>query len=286
MGTRGAVTYWSRDGIVDCAPAVTVLRFSAGAQSTCLLHMYIREELPRPDVFLVTAADPGMEDSRTVEHRERMFVLARAAGIECRLCPGGNLYEDLVNGTCTDTPPYFLSRSRRLRQCCTRAYKVFPLERETRRFLTERFGFHPSSKAVPRHFVAVQLGMTADETDRVSTPRQLYQVLQYPLMDLGMTKADVKRYYVERGLPEPPRSVCQARFANNTKYYADMRRERPDDFAKARRVDEAIRDLSHAGVKGPAFLHKRCVPVDTLADLGDEAEQDYDLGCDSGYCFC
>jgi hypothetical protein len=92
------------------APLLTVLNFSAGRQSSALLHMVIRGEIPRPASFVVVRANPGMESAQTLEYAEGLERDAAAAGIEVRVAPGPNLYEDLVtirSRSRVDNPPFW-----------------------------------------------------------------------------------------------------------------------------------------------------------------------------------
>jgi hypothetical protein len=285
-------TFWSKEGLWSGdLPEATVLRFSAGQQSTCILLRYLLDEEETPKNFFVTCADPGMEDSRTVAHRDRLRDMCAKKGVPFILAPGPSLYEDLLDldKPGIQNPPYWTKNPKtgavgRLRQCCTLFYKIKPMERATRAHLHEVFGVRRGPGRVLRKgWLSVQLGMSADETQRVSTPRQDYSLHEYPLMDWNMTKADVLAWFAARGIAPPPRSVCQACFSNAPSYYREMRDTRPEDFEKAVAVDEAVRDFRRAKVSAEVFVSKTLIPLRELPDVADDVDDD--LGCDSGYCF-
>lgn len=293
------VTYAGEGGLFQDPhePALmTVLNYSGGKQSTALLWMILREEIPRPESFLVLNADPGMENSATYDHVEAMRERCAVAGLAFETVEGPNLYRDLVTlrarkASRTATPPYWTKDPKtgkrgRLNQQCTEYYKIRPMDRAMRRALEERTGINRKSGKLPVGCVEKWLGFTYDEVSRVKPPPQQYVRFAYPLIDLGMTRAATEAYFAERGLELPPRSVCNACFANGPRTLKDMHDNRPEDWAQAVEVDEAIRDWTQIGIRRPVYVSDRLKPLQQLADegfgLGDDADG---WSCDSGYCF-
>jgi hypothetical protein len=63
---------------------------------------------------------------------------------------------------------------------------------------------------------------------------------------------------------------------------------RPDDWAKAVAVDEAIRDLSSVGVKDECFVSGSLVPLKDLPALNflrSDPTRFKEHRCNSGHCF-
>src|SRR5690606_35099339 len=75
-----------------------------------------------------------------------------------------------------------------------------------------------------------------------------------------MNRNDIKAWYTSKGLPIPPKSSCV--FCPYTSDFAweEMKRNEPDDFRDAVKVDRAIRDSSKRGVTQPIFLHRSLAP--------------------------
>lgn len=280
-------------------PKLTVLNYSGGTQSAGLLWMVLRGDLVPSGRFLVVNADPGMENSATYEYNERMQRECEAAGIEYRVAPGPNLYEDLLacakdGRTRLDNPPFWVRKFKnnkvgRLQQKCTKHYKIAPMDRVIREYLETHFGINRKSKRLGSAIVEKWIGFSADELDRISEPSQLYVAFRFPLVEQGMKKHDVIQYMKDRDLPVPPRSVCNACFANDADHFKDMHDNRPTDWQQAVAVDEAIRDGRVFGVTdGEVFVFQGCIPLTDLAARGFEwsraDQRDYQCAS-AGYCF-
>lgn len=281
---------------METSPLLTVLSYSGGTGSTALLHMVLRGEIERPESLAVLNADPGMENSETYRHVAAMADRCREAGIYFETVPGPNLYQDLLDfkdgpATRLNNPPYWTKNADgsrgRLRQSCTRYYKIAPMDRAVRRLLHEWHGISPVSCRLGTDIVCKWIGFTRDEVSRIKPAEQKYVYFDYPLINMGLRKADLTAWYAERGLEMPPRSVCNACFANGLAHYRDMYLNRPQDWKAAVRVDNAVRDMSKAGIESSVYVSP------TLRSLVELAEMDFVLdgedmdkwSCDSGYCF-
>jgi hypothetical protein len=290
---------------------MTFLNFSGGKQSSVLLWMVLNGELKKPDNFAVLTADPGMENSLTYEYVKLMHAKCAEAGIKAVLVDGPNLVTDIMDFDKRrarkrfDNPPYWNAgvdgRIGRLRQYCTAHYKIRPMNRAMRLIMEEMIGIPRKSSRIPEKSVCKWIGFSHDEVMRIKPSGQRYTEFQYPLIDMKMKKEDVLRYFLERGLPIPPRSVCNACFSNGIATYKEMYRNRPKDWEQAVAIDEAVRDMSDVGVRMPCFVSKTCMPLARLAELDFNidminaeiqvlgyklsAKDDDNMSCDSGYCF-
>lgn len=275
-------------------PLITVLNFSGGKQSSALLWMVLRGDIEvDKENFHILNADPGMENSKTYEYVSMMREEANKSGFEIITVEGPNLYKDLVTLNDTDkkridNPPFWTEPSGRLTQGCTYFYKIAPMDREIRRILERDHDISAKSGHIGENIVCKWIGFSYDEVERVKPAEQKYVYFEYPLIDMGYTKHDVLSYFHKNNLPVPPRSVCNACFANGLMTFADMWENRPDDWVQAVEVDEAIRDLSQVGIEKKCYVSKtriplKMLPTATLPGFFDDVENEY--SCDSGYCF-
>jgi hypothetical protein len=257
--------------------------------------MVLLGKIDRPENFIVLNADPGMENSRTYEYVTMMFERCREAGIDCKTVEGPNLYEELIDlpnsdKTRLDNPPYWTKSQNgnrgKLMQCCTKFYKIMPMDREIRRILEERFGISRKSSRLGEGIVEKWIGFARDEILRIKQPPQKYIRFRYPLIEMKMKTDDILRFFEENSLPVPPRSVCNACFANNLDYFKEMHTKRPEDWKQAVAVDRAVRDWRQIGVKDEVFVSKSLLPLDVLAKRDFEADDGSDdERCQTGYCF-
>jgi len=67
---------------------------------------------------------------------------------------------------------------------------------------------------------------------------------------------------------------------NSNKNWKELKEKLPDEFAKAVKIDEAIRDSSKKGLKEPIYLHRSCTPLERV-DFGDQLEM---FMCEEGFC--
>lgn len=298
---------------------LTVLNYSGGRQSARILWGVIRGDIPKPDSFVVLNADPGMENSDTYKYNIMMKEECIKNDIYFETVNGPNLYKDLINLTINgqtrvDNPPYWTLNKKgkrgRLQQKCTRYYKLQPMDRAIRKLLFERFNINLDAKRIGYDIVERWIGFAADEKQRISPSRQKYQTIRYPLIEMNETREDVNQYFYNNSLPIPPRSVCNACFANGIDTFKDMYYNRPDDWNEAVKIDEACRDLSQIGINDQVFVSRTLVPLkdfpkydfdskkmpiykyktdqETLfidATVKNTNNDEDDWSCDSGVCF-
>lgn len=279
-------------------PWVTGLSFSGGTGSGCLLEMVLRGDLPRPDPFIVLNANPGMENHLTYRYVNAMEDRCKAAGIPF-LRVARNLYAELLalkgNGSNRfDTPPFWTKnrvtgKKGRLLQKCTGAYKIAPMDRAMRQWLYENLGVSRKTKRLGTDTVCKWIGFSQDEWTRIKEEKRKYLCHEYPLIDRRMTKLDIAAYYLKNGIALPPRSVCNACFANDVGTFKEMHDNRPEDWAQAMAVDEAIRDLTQIGIVDECYVSSTLLPLRELAARGFKldakvVEQDSE-SCHSGHCF-
>lgn len=287
---------WFKEGPVKdaaCAPPrLLVINFSGGVQSTALVYMVLRGELPLPvslSNVVVLTADPGMEMTGTYETVRQVQAACEEAGVRAYTVEGPSLYEDLTRDpapTRLDNPPYFVRKGSgekpgRLRQKCTRQYKIRPMNRAVRDEL--RLRGIPVRGPRAHGVVEKWIGFPLDEVHRFSMPDNDYERFKFPLADLRMTKADVKSWLEKQGLPVPGRSVCAACFANTPAFFCRMKDNDPEAWAKAVAVDTAVRRHPAMAGMGAIFVSDTMRPLASIVG-SDDADRD-ELSCDTGYCF-
>ncbi len=170
-------------------------------------------------------------------------------------------------------------------QGCTGAYKIAPLQRVVREKLFDVSGIGTKSKRIPEDSVRTWIGFSFDESSRIKEAKQRYHWFQYPLIAMRMTKKDVADYYKKINRPLPPRSVCNACFANDVSHFKEMYENRPSDWEQAVAVDDACRDLSFMRVTDECYVSSTLKSLRQLRDEGFPGSKKPDIMCQTGFCF-
>lgn len=275
---------------------LTVLSFSGGTGSGAIAEMLLNGDLQCSTELLIVTADPGMENSRSYDYVKEMEERFRKAGFDHRIVKT-DLYGDFLQAckekrSRFDHPPFWTKNKKtgskgRLKQLCTSAYKIAPMQRLVRHKLLETYGISRHTRRLGEDIVRMWIGFSVDELQRIKEAKQKYTYFQYPLIAKKMKKADVAAYYKKINRPLPPRSVCNACFANDLDYFKKMYEERPNDWKQAVEVDEACRDLSWIKIKDECYVSSSLVPLKDLPEMGFKTgkNEDKSMPCQTGFCF-
>lgn len=234
-----------------------VLSLGAGVQSTTVLLLSCRGELPKLDAAIF--ADTQWEPAAVYRHLEWLEGEAARHGIPVYRVTAGNLREEALRsktypgGTKATRIPCFVEDRGRLgmlpRQC-TRDYKVRPIMREVRRLL----GHRPRAGEVEQW-----LGISRDEVGRMRDSRVKWMTHRYPLIfDRPMRRADCLAWLQSAGYAAPPRSACIGCPFHSDAEWRRLKAD-PVSWADAVEFDEATRHSK--GTRGRAFLHRSGVPL-------------------------
>lgn len=136
----------------------------------------------------------------------------------------------------------------------------------------------------------VVLGISVDEFQRIGKPADRPNEKRiYPLIEMGMSRADCQQVPPKHGLPVPGKSACYFCPFKRPSDWAEMRRDYPDLFDKSaaleRRINENRRKLDKDNVWFTRFnkpLHEAIGEAQTQLPGFESIEES---GCDSGHCF-
>lgn len=243
------------------------LSLGAGVQSSAVLLMSIRGELPKLDAALF--ADTGYEPPAVYAWLKLLYQMAEDAGIHTETVRWRNIRLDALNNqvpgnktpgksTWGSMPFYVLQpdgKKGMVRRQCTERYKIRPLERKIRDLL----GIKPRSRG-PKEVVAEQwFGISIDEAQRMRTSDKRWKIYHYPLIDAEMTRDDCKDWLRKNGYPDVPRSACVACPFRRNDEWRWLKDNDPNSFEEACSFDEAVRHMS--GMRGECFVHDSRKPL-------------------------
>jgi hypothetical protein len=163
-------------------------------------------------------------------------------------------------------------------RACTADFKIRVIGRELRR--------RGACALTP---ATVGIGISVDEIERANTHRaEPYEQIVYPLLDLGLRRSDCARIIRDAGLPVPPKSACWfCPFRRRESWFA-LRREQPQLFARAARLEEMLTERRALDGKDPVYLTDFGRPLQIAIPEGVQTlpvtNGDEGFGCDGGWC--
>lgn len=244
-----------------------VLSLGAGVQSSTLALMSARGELPvlSAAIFADTQGEPQavydyLDWLESVlpfpVYRVTHGNLWRSASTARRTRDGQRTYLP------TSIPVYTtdgLTRGMGRRQC-TRTFKVEPVTRKCRELL----GLRRITKKQGQ-LVEMWIGISTDEADRMKPAAAQWIRAAWPLIDLGMTRADCLAWMAEHGYPEPPRSACTfCPFRDDDSWLALTPAEFSDAIEKEQRLQRAYQETTE--LKSVPFFHDSRVPLGAVKE--------------------
>lgn len=159
---------------------------------------------------------------------------------------------------------------------------------------TEFFKIRPIAKWIKANAPGCTLGkgISTDEPHRATPSRESDGYTSaYPLIELGLSRADCLRIAKEAGLPQPPKSSCWFCPFKTTDQWTVMRRDDPGRFLVAVLLERTLQERREALGKDPVYLSgiggRRRLNLDHVIpeQLGLFLEWiDEQDGCESGYC--
>ena len=261
--------------------------FGGGVQSTAVLALQGLGELPNPyDAFLFSNVGNDSEDPETLAYfRDHHLPFAEKHGInlielikESRGRENETLWQQLhrLEVKSTQIPTYRVGKAPGGRKC-TRDYKIRVVRKWQRQ--------NGSSRDTP---AITGLGISTDEIQRVRKSTQYDdQILEYPLIDLNMSREDCFKVIERAGLPTPPRSACFFCPFHSKGAWIDLKENRPALFAKAAELEQVILKRCEIHGKEPEYLSRFGVPLEeafsdygNLPDINEGPE-----GCEESSCF-
>lgn len=258
---------------MSAAPKLRILSLGAGVQSSALLMLAARGDLPKLDAAIFS--DTGWEPSSVYEHLDRLErEVAKPAGIPIYRVSSGNIRNDALDPEKRfASMPLFVKNpdgSQGItRRQCTSEYKLKPIKRKVRELLG-----YPHPARLPRGlFVEQWVGISTDERDRALDQDGNLKVgdvkfsrNRYPLLDLDMDRDQCRALLTAHGFGQTPKSACIG-CPFHTNAHWRMIRNNPADWADAVDFDNAIRSGGARAtaigkeLRGEAFLHRSMLPL-------------------------
>lgn len=266
-------------------PLYRVLNLGAGVQSSALALMSARGELEPLDYAIF--ADTGWESVETYEYLEWLETQVPFPVLRVRRA-GPDLGQYLIEGTVLpregrQMAPFFTADpDGMMPKHCSKEFKTRVVQLAMRQLL----GLGHGERGPGYPVIEQWLGMTTDETHRVSVSEKRYLHHRYPLIERRMKKIALYPWYEQRQLPVPPKSSCIFCPFNDPKRLAKLLAH-PIDGPRLIGFDRAVRP-GYAGMEGQVFITRERKPIDqcdlrtpTQRGQGEMGLDDY---CGDGEC--
>ncbi len=259
-----------------------VISWGCGVQSTTLCVMSALGDIKKAD-YIITA-DTGWERSVTYQVRDWYINWLNKRGMNIYIVQEGNILAD--NKDHSDLPLWYKKNKAPLQRQCTAHYKITPIRRKVR----ELMGLRQDNKGRTKKDSAIMmLGISMDESQRMSDSNRAWVKNDYPLIDLKMSRADCINYLKEKGLPVPPKSACIGCPYTGADRWLELKTKYPEEFLQAVEFDRSIRRpqerMLKRGFTEDLFVWKKCVPLDEEDFEKYVNENSLSDLCDSGYCW-
>lgn len=184
------------------------------------------------------------------------------------------LYQYLMDDNRSVSIPMRLSNGAPGKRNCTTDWKIEPIAKWLKK-----------QGATPNHPAVVALGISVDESHRARTDSGIaWETLEYPLLDLRLTRSACAQIITDAGLPVPPKSACWFCPYKRMREWQDMRRLTPDTFQRACALEERLNVKRNAMGRDVVRFHRSLKP---LADAVDDSQLAWDDElemCEAGYC--
>jgi hypothetical protein len=267
---------------------VHLLNLGAGVQSTTIYLKMIDGDIPPVDMAIF--ADTQDEPQAVYKHLEWLM---QQDGPPILVKTRGRISDDLLRGetsTGASRPwvasvPFFTKNSDgemgMTRRQCSNYYKSGVIELAIRRDL---LGLKPRERVPKGTMIHQYFGISLDEAGRAVRIKarvedHKYFRTHFPLLEPpnGMTRGECHRYLENRVPHVVPKSSCVFCPYHDDALWLDLKKNHPEDFARAVEVDESLRvpgNVVNRNYSSPMFAHRSCTP---LRDVEFKNERQFNM---------
>lgn len=253
---------------------MNILSLGAGVQSSTMALMAAHGEItPMPDaaIFADTQAEP-----RAVY--EWLDWLEKQLPFPVYRVTAGNLWAESIRPRVSRktgntyfkfyAPTFLLNHKTgekgMLPRRCTTDFKLVPIYQALRKIAK-----------VPRGCKTVMvrswIGISIDEAIRMKPNKEPWAENHFPLIDHGISRNDCMAWMAAHGYSKPAKSACVFCPYHNDAMWRDMKRNQPDEFARAVQFERDLQARAFVHhLESKEFLHSSRVPLDQVDFSTDE----------------
>jgi len=259
-----------------------VFSCGGGVQSTACLVLAAEGKIPYK-TFIFSNVGNKAESPATIRYIDEVLKpYAAKHGIDWidvgwvdRSGHQRDLYEELLTQERSINIPAYMPGGMPGNRNCTVHYKIKPIAKWIKNNAPD---------------CVLGKGISTDEPHRATPSRESDGYTSaYPLIELGISRADCLEIARKAGIPQPPKSSCWFCPFKTTDQWTTMRREQPELFERAAALERTLQDRRKALNKDMVYISSiggrkernlRDVIPEQLSLFNWEPEE----GCESGYC--
>lgn len=265
--------------------SVRTISYGGGVQSTAMLVLAARRLIDFEVALFANTGDDSEHPATLAFVRDVAMPWAERHGIEVielqkRRKDGTpeTLYGRMVRPGSASMPiPVRLSSGAPASRSCTAEFKARVLAK-----------WRKEQGATPEDPAVVAIGISTDEVQRADAGKaEAWERIEYPLLDLAMSRAACQVLIADAGLPVPPKSACWFCPWKNRASWMDLKRESPELFDRSVALEKVLSDRSVARGAGPVHMTDHGLPLDVV--IGDGVQGAFDFeepdGCEQQVCW-
>jgi hypothetical protein len=268
---------------------LTIISYGGGVQSTAMLVLANRGELAgyHPDAAIFANVGDDSEHPATNAYvREWAAVVSAIPVIEVQNTDRagnprslrGTIEAGTKAGRQNDLIPIYTPEGVPLSRGCTRDYKIRPIGK-----WLKSHGASPETPAI------VCIGISTDEIHRANRKRaEPYENPVFPLLDLGLNRADCVQLIESAGWPNPGKSSCYFCPFHRPQMWSEMRRDEPELFQSSVELERTMNDRRESYGAEPRYLTRFGKPLDEAIPEAQEMLPLFGAEwptCDEGACW-
>ena len=264
-----------------------IFSYGGGVQSTAVLVLASQGKVEY-DHFLFSNVGEDSEHPDTLEYfKDVALPYAQEHGIDLREVRKYRKGEiETIRGrifsTARSVPiPMRMNTGAPGNRSCTKDFKIRVIDRWMRQNRNGHDKF------------TVGLGISTDEIHRARSrePEEVYKglwkELEYPLIDLRLSRSNCQQLIADAGIPVPHPSACYFCPFHRDAEWHRLRQNEPDLFWDAVKIEKHMQDKRMSlWNKDAVWMHRKLIPLDkAIPDQPFLFDLDNMDNCESGYCF-